>query len=47
MKHTEDYRFALETVEFGPIRHRAFKTADAPLGGDAVSRGFRFWQTRM
>ena len=26
-----------ETVEFGPIRHRAFSTQDAPLGTDAVS----------
>ena len=26
-----------ETVDFGPIRHRAFATADAPLGTDAVS----------
>jgi len=26
-----------EIVDFGPIRHRAFATADAPKGGDAVS----------
>ena len=26
-----------ETVDFGPIRHRAFRTEDAPLGTDAVS----------
>jgi homogentisate 1,2-dioxygenase len=26
-----------ETVDFGPIRHRAFRTSDIPLGGDAVS----------
>ncbi len=26
-----------ETVDFGPIRHRAFKTEDAPLGSDPVS----------
>jgi homogentisate 1,2-dioxygenase len=26
-----------EIVDFGPIRHRAFKTLDAPLGGDPVS----------
>ena len=28
---------AAETVDFGPIRHRAFSTSDAPLGTDAVS----------
>ena len=26
-----------EFVEFGPIRHRAFKTAQAPLGADPIS----------
>jgi homogentisate 1,2-dioxygenase len=26
-----------EIVEFGPIRHRAFATSEAPKGGDAVS----------
>jgi homogentisate 1,2-dioxygenase len=26
-----------ETVDFGPIRHRAFRTEDAPLGTDPVS----------
>jgi len=25
-----------EFVEYGPIRHRAFRTADAPSGGDAI-----------
>ena len=28
---------AAETVDFGPIRHRAFRTSDAPLGTDPVS----------
>lgn len=38
VKHTEDLGSRLpETVEFGAIRHRAFKTSDIPLGGDAVS----------
>ncbi len=38
VKHTEDLGSRLpETVDFGPIRHRAFATADAPLGTDAVS----------
>ena len=38
VKHTEDLGSRLpETVDFGPIRHRAFKTTDAPLGTDAVS----------
>jgi len=38
VKHTEDLGSRLpETVDFGPIRHRAFKTSDIPLGGDAVS----------
>ena len=38
VKHTEDIGSRLpETVDFGPIRHRAFKTSDIPLGGDAVS----------
>ena len=38
VKHTEDLGSRLpETVDFGPIRHRAFTTADAPLGTDAVS----------
>ena len=26
-----------ETVDFGPIRHRAFATSETPKGGDAVS----------
>ncbi len=35
---TEDIGSRLpETVDFGPIRHRAFRTSDIPLGGDAVS----------
>ena len=35
---TEDLgALAPETVDFGPIRHRAFKTEDAPLGTDPVS----------
>ena len=29
---------APETVDFGPIRHRAFRTAQIPLGADPVSR---------
>jgi homogentisate 1,2-dioxygenase len=38
VKQTEDLGSRLpETVDFGPIRHRAFATADAPLGTDAVS----------
>ena len=38
VKAVEDLGSRLpETVDFGPIRHRAFKTADAPLGGDAVT----------
>jgi len=38
VKHTEDIGSRLpETVDFGPIRHRAFKTSDIPLGSDAVS----------
>jgi homogentisate 1,2-dioxygenase len=38
VKHTEDLGSRLpETVDFGPIRHRAFATADAPLGSDPVS----------
>ena len=33
VKHTEDLGSRLpETVDFGPIRHRAFATADAPRG---------------
>ena len=38
VKHTEDLGSrAPETVDFGPIRHRAFRTLDAPLGTDPVS----------
>ena len=38
VKHTEDLGSRLpETVDFGPIRHRAFRTSDIPLGGDAIS----------
>jgi len=38
VKQTEDLGFrAPETVDFGPIRHRAFKTVDASLGTDPVS----------
>ena len=38
VKATEDLGSrAPETVDFGPIRHRAFRTSDIPLGGDAVS----------
>jgi homogentisate 1,2-dioxygenase len=38
VKHVEDLGSRLpETVDFGPIRHRAFRTADAPLGTDPVS----------
>jgi len=38
IKQTEDIGSRLpETVDFGPIRHRAFKTSDIPLGSDAVS----------
>ena len=38
VKHTEDIGSRLpETVDFGPIRHRAFRTSDIPLGGDAIS----------
>jgi homogentisate 1,2-dioxygenase len=38
IKQTEDLGSRLpETVDFGPIRHRAFATIDAPLGTDAVS----------
>jgi homogentisate 1,2-dioxygenase len=38
VKHMEDLGSRLpEAVDFGPIRHRAFATADAPLGTDAVS----------
>ncbi len=35
---TEDYGSVKpEYVDFGPIRHRAFRTAQAPLGADPVS----------
>ena len=35
---TEDYGpLKPEYVDFGPIRHRAFRTAQAPLGADPVS----------
>jgi len=38
VKKVEDLGSRLpETVDFGPIRHRAFRTADAPLGTDPVS----------
>src|SRR5512133_1058110 len=38
VKQVEDLGSRLpETVDFGPIRHRAFRTADAPLGADPVS----------
>ena len=38
VKHVEDLGSRMpETVDFGPIRHRAFRTADAPLGTDPVS----------
>ncbi len=38
VKQVEDLGSRLpETVDFGPIRHRAFRTADAPLGTDPVS----------
>jgi len=38
VKHVEDIGSRLpETVDFGPIRHRAFATTDAPLGTDPVS----------
>lgn len=38
VKHTEDLGSRLpETVDFGPIRHRALATTDTPLGTDAVS----------
>ena len=38
VKQTEDLGSRLpETVEFGPIRHRAFATADTPRGTDAIS----------
>ncbi len=38
VKATEDLGSrAPELVDFGPIRHRAFKTSNIPLGGDAVS----------
>src|SRR3989304_2771211 len=38
VKHTEDPGSRLpETVDFGPIRHRAFRTADALLGTDPVA----------
>jgi hypothetical protein len=38
VKHVEDLGSRLpETVDFGPIRHRAFRTTDAPLGSDPVS----------
>ena len=38
VKYTEDLgAFSPETVDFGPIRHRAFATSKIPLGGDAVS----------
>lgn len=36
--HTELIGSAKPTyVDFGPIRHRAFATANVPAGGDAVS----------
>src|SRR5574339_9065 len=38
VKQVEDLGSRLpEMVDFGPIRHRAFRTADAPLGTDPVS----------
>src|SRR5215210_3734336 len=38
VKQVEDLGSRLpETVDFGAIRHRAFRTADAPLGTDPVS----------
>jgi len=38
VKKTEDLGSAkLEYVDFGPIRHRAFKTAQTPLGPDPVT----------
>src|SRR5512135_2712434 len=38
VKQVEDLGSRLpETVDFGPIRHRAFRTSDAPLGTDPVS----------
>lgn len=38
VKRVEDLGEArLEYAEFGPLRHRAFHTADAPVGGDAIS----------
>lgn len=36
--HVEDCgAMTPEYVDFGPLRHRAFQTADLPAGGDAVS----------
>ena len=38
IKQTEDLgSLAPELVDYGPIRHRAFKTTNIPLGGDAVT----------
>ncbi len=38
VKRTEDLGpVKIEYVDFGPIRHRAFKTAPTPLGADPVS----------
>ncbi|RME12545.1 MAG: homogentisate 1,2-dioxygenase [Ardenticatenia bacterium] len=38
VKHIEDLGPALPNyVDFGPLRHRAFATADIPAGGDALS----------
>jgi homogentisate 1,2-dioxygenase len=38
VKHVEDLgAAAVEYTEYGPIRHRAFRTADTPKGGDPVS----------
>ena len=38
VKHVEDLGDArVDFTDFGGVRHRAFKTADIPAGGDAVS----------